>query len=156
MSRLYSFKTIQKIPADLNTVWDFISSPGNLRLITPPSLGFEVLSETAEKMFPGQIIAYKVSPLPGLRINWVTEITHVKEKEYFVDEQRSGPYSIWHHMHFLKPLADGVEMNDEVYYKIPFSVLGDAANYLLVRKRIRQIFDYRFRVLEEMFGKYGS
>ena len=156
MSRLYSFKAVQKFPADLETVWEFISSPANLRLITPPFVGFEVLTETTEQMFAGQIIAYKISPLFGLKLNWVTEITEVKEMEYFVDEQRSGPYSIWRHKHFLKPLSFGVEMQDEVSYKIPFSFIGDAANYLLVSRRIRQIFDYRYKALEERFGKYGS
>ena len=156
MSRLYTFKAFQKIPADRETVWEFISSPANLRLITPPSMGFEMLTEAAEQMFRGQIIAYNVRPLFGVKLNWVTEITDVKEKEYFVDEQRSGPYTIWRHRHFLKPLSFGVEMQDEVNYKIPFSFIGDAANYLLVRKRIRQIFDYRYRALEEKFGKYES
>ncbi len=154
MSKLYSFSTVQYIPAPPATVWNFISSPANLKVITPESMGFEVTTDTpGDKMYAGLIIAYKVSPLLGINMNWVTEITHVKEGEYFVDEQRFGPYSFWHHKHFIKATARGAEMTDIVHYKIPFGIIGDIANALIVRKKLKEIFDYRFKKVEEIFGK---
>ena len=105
MSELYRLKFYQKIPSDINTIWDFISTPKNLKLITPEHMGFNIISDMdSEEMYAGQIIAYKVSPFKGINTGWVTEITHVKPKEYFVDEQRFGPYSLWHHKHFIKPI----------------------------------------------------
>jgi ligand-binding SRPBCC domain-containing protein len=155
MSKLYSFQTIQRIPAPADEVWDFISSPANLKIITPASMGFEVTTDTpSDKMYAGLIIAYKVSPLLGIKMDWVTEITHVKEGAYFVDEQRFGPYALWHHKHFIKPIDKGVEMTDIVHYKIPFGVLGDLANAVIVRNKLKEIFDYRFKKMEELFGKY--
>lgn len=155
MSQLYSFTTVQKIPASKEAVWQFISSPANLKLITPPSMRFEVTTDTpSDKMYAGLIIAYKVSPLWGIKMNWVTEITHVQEQEYFVDEQRFGPYSLWHHKHFLKEINGGIEMTDIVHYKIPFGVLGDVANVLIVKQKLKEIFDFRFKKVEELFGKY--
>jgi ligand-binding SRPBCC domain-containing protein len=154
MSKLYRITFKQNIPADIDKVWDFISSPRNLKLITPPYMGFHIMSDLdSDKMYSGQIIAYKVSPVAGIKMNWVTEITHVKEKEYFVDEQRFGPYSLWHHKHFIKAIPGGVEMTDIVDYKIPFGFLGDIANALMVKKQLKEIFDYRFKKVEEIFGK---
>lgn len=155
MSQLYSFQTIQKIPEPVDKVWQFMSLPANLKIITPPSMGFEVTTTTpSDVMYAGLIIAYKVSPLLGIEMNWVTEITHVKEGEYFVDEQRFGPYALWHHKHFIKPIERGVEMTDIVHYKIPFGILGDVANTLIVRHKLKEIFDYRYKKVEEIFGKY--
>lgn len=155
MSQLYSFQTLQRIPAPVDKVWTFMSSPANLKIITPPSMGFEVTTDTpSDVMYAGLIIAYKVSPLLGIKMNWVTEITHVKEGEYFVDEQRFGPYALWHHKHFIKPIERGVEMTDIVHYKIPYGILGDVANTLMVRHKLKEIFDYRFKKVEEIFGKY--
>ncbi len=155
MSKLYRIEFKQNIPSDINTVWDFISSPKNLKLITPPHMGFTILNNLdSDKMYSGQIISYKVSPVAGVKMNWVTEITHVKEKEYFVDEQRFGPYSLWHHKHFIKPIEGGVEMTDIIDYKIPFGFLGDIANALLVKKQLQNIFDYRFKKVEEIYGAY--
>ena len=106
---VYQLKTEQKIPAGIDEVWDFISSPANLKKITPEHMGFNITSgELPEKMYPGMIITFKVSPLLGIKMNWVTEITHVVDKEYFVDEQRVGPYAIWHHEHKLQPIDGGV------------------------------------------------
>lgn len=155
MSKLYRLKFKQNIPSDINTIWDFISSPKNLKLITPPHMGFDIVSELdSDKMYPGQIIAYKVSPVGGIKMNWVTEITHVKDHEYFVDEQRFGPYTLWHHKHFIKPIEGGVEMVDIIDYKVPFGFLGDIANSILVKKQLQHIFDYRFKKVEELYGPY--
>lgn len=117
-------------------------------------MGFEVkLISPEQKMYAGMIIAYKVRPLLGIPMNWVTEITHVREPYFFVDEQRFGPYSLWHHQHHFREVAEGVEMEDLVSYKVPLGILGRLANVLFVRKRLEYIFDYRYKVLEEIFPK---
>jgi ligand-binding SRPBCC domain-containing protein len=155
MSQLYSLTTIQNIPADMQTVWDFMSSPKNLQKITPPEMGFLITVDTPiDKMYPGLVISYKVSPLLGIKMNWVTEITHVKDLEYFVDEQRFGPYSFWHHKHFIEPIEGGVKMTDIIHYKLPLGVLGDIANSILVKKQLNQIFEFRRKKLIQLFGDF--
>lgn len=150
----YQLHVTQKIPAPPEQVWDFISSPHNLKRITPPSMGFDITSgDLPEKMYPGMIISYKVSPVAGIRTTWVTEITHVSEMKFFVDEQRVGPYSLWHHQHRIEPVEQGTLMTDIVSYRPPFGVLGALANRLFIRKKLQQIFDYRQRSLEMIFGK---
>ncbi|MFW5756828.1 MAG: SRPBCC family protein [Tangfeifania sp.] len=150
----YQLHKTQKVPASLDEVWEFISSPGNLKKITPPFMGFDITSKhTGEKMYPGMIITYKVSPVFGIKMNWVTEITHVKEKEYFVDEQRSGPYSMWHHEHKIEPVKGGVLMTDIVSYKPPLGLLGSIANSFIIKKQLDEIFDFREKALIEIFGK---
>ena len=152
---VYQLHTEQKIPASLDEVWDFISSPKNLKEITPEYMGFDITSENLpDKMYPGMIIKYKVSPLPGLKMTWVTEITHVREKSYFVDEQRVGPYSIWHHEHKIQPIEGGVLMNDIITYKPPLGFLGAIANSIFIKKQLDVIFEYRKQALERIFGKY--
>jgi ligand-binding SRPBCC domain-containing protein len=135
-------------------VWDFISSPENLALITPAFMKFEIIGDIAgvSKMYPGQIIEYFVRPLAGIKMHWVTEITYVKEKEYFVDQQMKGPYQLWHHKHFLKKVDGGVEMIDIVHYIAPFGFLGELANTLFIEKQLKTIFDYRFKKIEEIFS----
>jgi ligand-binding SRPBCC domain-containing protein len=150
----YQLEQTQKIPASLDAVWDFISSPMNLKEITPDYLGFLVTSNNNEnKMYPGMIITYKVSPLLGIKLSWMTEITHVKDKEYFVDEQRVGPYSLWHHQHKLTPIEGGVLMTDIVTYQPPFGFLGAIANTLIIKSKLKEIFDYRTVAVEKRFGK---
>ncbi len=118
-------------------------------------MGFVVTSNTpAEKMYPGMIITYKVSPLLGIKLNWMTEITHVKDYEYFVDEQRMGPYSLWHHQHKIEPIDGGVLMTDLVTYQPPMGILGALANSLIIKNQLQKIFDYRTVALEKRFGKY--
>jgi ligand-binding SRPBCC domain-containing protein len=152
MSKAYSLKTIQHIPISLDTAWDFFSNPANLKDITPTDMGFNVISQHhSEKMYAGQIIEYKVSPVLGIPIYWMTEITHVEDKKYFVDEQRFGPYSLWHHQHHFKEVKGGVEMTDIVHYKMPCWFLGDIANSLFIRRQLQSIFDYRKQKVEEMF-----
>ncbi len=153
----YQLITTQKIPATINDIWDFISSPANLKEITPEHMGFHITNHLGnQKMYPGMIITYKVNPLLGIKVNWMTEITHVKEFEYFVDEQRIGPYKMWHHQHKLEPVDGGVLMTDIVTYQPPLGILGSFANYLFIRKLLRKIFDYRTVALEKRFGKYDS
>lgn len=151
----YQFTKTQKLPVSCNEIWDFISSPENLKKITPAHMGFSVTSNSGEKkMYPGMIISYKVSPLLNIQLNWVTEITHVKELEYFVDEQRIGPYSMWHHQHKIEPIDGGVLMTDIVTYQPPLGILGAIANSLLIKKQLQEIFDYRTIALEKRFGKF--
>lgn len=148
----YQIQKEQKVTASLEEVWDFISSPANLKKITPVYMGFDITTKNLpQKIYPGMIISYRVRPVLGIPVKWVTEITHVKDYEYFVDEQRSGPYSIWHHEHHIKQIQGGVLMNDIVSYKPPYGLLGSAVNALVIRKKLNQIFDYREQALNEIF-----
>ncbi|MDZ4750035.1 MAG: SRPBCC family protein [Flavobacteriales bacterium] len=152
---LYTVKTEQKIPVAQNELWDFISSPINLRVITPPSMGFEVTTEGLPSvMYPGMIISYKVRPLMNIPVTWVTEITHVEHGKYFVDEQRKGPYTMWHHEHRLEAIPGGVLMNDIVSYIPPMGPLGDIANSILIKGKLKDIFEYRRLRLIEIFGEW--
>lgn len=157
MSKVYSLKTVQKIPISLEEAWEFFSRPDNLKLITPTNLGFTVISHHhGKKMYAGQVIEYKVSPILGIPLYWMTEITHVDEQRYFVDEQRYGPYSLWHHQHHFKSIEGGVEMIDIVHYKVPFGILGDLANLLFVKAQIHKIFTFRVKAVEEKFGRWTT
>ena len=151
---LHTFKTKQLIKSNIHSLWNFISSPSNLTVITPGEMQFEVINnENMEEIYPGQIIEYYVKPLAGIRVHWVTEITHVSEDKYFCDEQRMGPYRLWHHEHFLKNVDGGVEMTDIVHYKAPFGFLGDMVNTLIIKKKLKSIFDYRYAKFEEIFNQ---
>jgi len=154
MSKVYSIKRVQRIPVSLDTLWDFFSTPVNLETITPPNMHFTTISQFhGDMVYPGQVIEYKLSPFLGITMYWMTEITHVAPKTHFVDEQRYGPYSLWHHQHHFKEIEGGVEMTDIIHYKIPLWFLGDIANALFVQKQLRQVFDYRFKKVEELFGR---
>ena len=152
--KIYRLHTKQNLPISVDEAWEFLSSPQNLKTITPDYMGFHILSGADRPMFPGQIIQYIVTPVLGIKTKWVTEITHVKDKEYFVDEQRFGPYSLWHHKHFIKPIEGGVEMEDIVDYKVPMGILGQLVHPILVKPKLEEIFNYRTKKLEELFGKY--
>ncbi len=148
----FRFEAQQEIKASLEEVWDFISSPRNLKDITPPHMGFDVLTPNLpEKMHEGMMIEYIVKPLLGIPMNWLTEITHVKELAFFVDEQRSGPYSLWHHQHHIKATKYGVLMTDIVHYRPPLGFLGDIANSLLIKNQLQQIFDFRTQAVNKKF-----
>ncbi|WP_231463172.1 SRPBCC family protein [Pedobacter sp. Leaf132] len=153
--KTYRIEFTQKIPVDIDTAWDFFSSPLNLAEITPESMTFDVTSpiKKDEKMFPGMIITYKVSPLLGIKLNWMTEITHVKDKEYFIDEQRFGPFAFWHHLHRFEAIDGGVLMHDILHYAIGYGFIGTIANEIMVSKKINEIFSFRYKKVEELFGK---
>ena len=136
----------------MDEAWVFLSDPKNLKRITPDYMGFDILSGADRKMFPGQIIQYRLTPVLGIPFRWVTEITHVKEGEYFVDEQRFGPYSFWHHKHFIYPTENGVVMEDVVDYKIPLGILGKLAHMIFVKYKVKQIFTHREKALNEIFN----
>ena len=151
--KIYQIKTKQKLPISSKEAWQFLSNPNNLAEITPKYMNLKILSGADRPIFAGQIIQYKVTPVLGITLKWVTEITHVKENEYFVDEQRFGPYSLWHHKHFIKKINGGIEMEDIVDYKIPFGILGQIAHPLFVKNKLRQIFKFREKKLIKLFGK---
>jgi len=154
MSNVYKIERTQHLPVSIERAWDFFSSPANLQQITPPTMDFTVISSgsTNGKMYPGQIIEYYVTPIPGIKKYWMTEITYVEEGKYFIDEQRIGPYSLWHHQHHFKETDHGVLMTDIIHYKIPFWFFGDIANALFVKQQLKKIFDFRFKKVEEIFG----
>lgn len=151
----YQYFAEQKVPTSLDDIWDFISSPKNLKEITPDYMGFDITSRNiAEKMYEGMIISYKVSPLFGIKTDWVTEITHVKEKEFFVDEQRIGPYRMWHHEHHVQEIRGGVLMRDIVTYAPPFGFLGAIGRVLFINRKLKEIFEYRKVALEKRYGVF--
>lgn len=152
--KIYTLHTKQNLPISIETAWEFLSSPKNLKIITPDYMGFKILSGDEKEMFAGQIIQYIVTPVMGIPMKWVTEITHVVDKKYFVDEQRFGPYALWHHKHFLKEIPGGVEMEDIVDYKVPMGILGQMAHPFLVKPKLKEIFDYRRAKLIELFGEF--
>lgn len=152
--KLYTLKSKQNLPISIEQAWDFLSDPKNLKAITPQYMGFNILSGADRPMFPGQIIQYIVTPILGIKSKWVTEITHVDYQKYFVDEQRFGPYSLWHHKHFIKAIPGGVEMEDVIDYKIPMGILGQLVHPILVKPKLDEIFAFRQKKLIELFGEY--
>jgi len=143
----------QQLPISLDEAWSFFSNPVNLKEITPSRMGFVVTSRHhGEKMYPGQIIRYIVKPVLGIPLKWCTEITHVEDKKYFIDEQRFGPYAFWHHQHHFKAVEGGVLMTDILNYKVPLAFLGDIVDALFVKNEVQGIFDYRKKILTERFG----
>ena len=117
---MHKLQRIQRIPVSRREAWEFFSSPKNLKDITPSYLGFDIISELPEKIYPGMIISYRIKPLLGIPVKWVTEISHVKEEELFVDNQLSGPYKLWHHQHHFSDIPGGTEMKDILHYSLPW------------------------------------
>lgn len=154
--KIYTLHKKQNLPISISEAWEFLSNPVNLKTITPDYMGFNILSGADRPMFPGQIIQYIVTPVLGIKTKWVTEITHVKHKEYFLDEQRFGPYALWHHKHFIKEIEGGIEMEDIIDYKVPMGILGQMVHPVLVKPKLKEIFEYRTKKLEELFGKYNG
>lgn len=149
--KLYRVNASQFVPITIEEAWAFFSSPDNLQKISPDSVGFEITSKTGDDMYPGMLITYIVSPVLGIKMRWCTEITQVKDKEYFVDDQRFGPYAFWHHQHHFEEVDGGVLIKDIVHYGIPLGPIGQLANALFVRKQIREIFDYRVAAVERLW-----
>ncbi len=152
--KIFTKHSKQNLPISLEKAWEFLSDPKNLKVITPDYMGFNILSGADRPMFPGQIIQYIVTPIAGIKTKWVTEITHVKHLEYFVDEQRFGPYALWHHKHFIREIEGGVEMEDIIDYKLPLGFLGELVQPFLVAPKLEEIFAYRAKKLIELFGEY--
>jgi ligand-binding SRPBCC domain-containing protein len=150
--KVYTKETVQYVNASVEECWAFFSSPRNLQKITPEAMGFQITDFDNKSMYAGQIIQYKVSPLAGLKLSWMTEITFVKENSYFIDEQRFGPYALWHHKHFFEPTENGTKMTDLVHYALPLGFLGRIMNTLVVKNKLKEIFDYRCVKVDEMFN----
>lgn len=150
---MYQLKRTQFVRTDIKTCWDFFSRPENLKKITPSYMGFDIKMELPERMYEGLMIEYTVRPLLGIPMSWITEIKTVKENQFFVDEQRKGPYKIWHHEHHFKEVEGGVEMTDIVSYEIPLGFLGRIAHPLVVKGKLEEIFKYRFEQVELLFNK---
>ncbi len=143
----------QDLPISVNEAWDFFSNPVNLKEITPREMGFDIKNgPLPDKIYPGMIIIYRVSPLWGIPMTWVTEITQVEAPNYFIDDQRSGPYAYWHHQHFLREKGSGVEVVDILNYKIPFGFIGRILEKLIVKRKVKKIFEYRREQLNRIFG----
>ena len=152
--RIYRLKKSQKLPITIDEAWAFFSNPANLKIITPDYMGFNIVNPEKSKMYSGQIIKYKVSPLFNIKMNWVTEISHVKENKLFVDEQRFGPYKFWHHKHIFEEINNGIEAIDVLDYVVPFGFIGQIFHPYLVQPMLEEIFNYRKNKLEEIFGQY--
>jgi ligand-binding SRPBCC domain-containing protein len=146
----------QFIPAAPARVWDFFATPLNLDALTPAHLKFHIVGARPVAMHPGQIIEYRISPLPGIWLRWVTEITDVQPGVSFVDEQRAGPYKFWRHEHTFIPEPGGVRMKDCVSYEVGWGPLGWLAERLWVRRQLAQIFDYRFQRVQTLFSSRTS
>jgi ligand-binding SRPBCC domain-containing protein len=149
--RLHRFTATQFLPVDLGTAWGFFSDPRNLQTMTPPWLNLIPISEVPQEMHPGLIVTYRVKPVLGIPVTWVTEITHVVDRELFVDEQRSGPYRFWHHQHHFREVGGGIEARDILHYALPLGLAGDLAGGALVKNRVAEIFEYRRLALNELF-----
>jgi ligand-binding SRPBCC domain-containing protein len=154
----YQLTFTQSFPKSLPEIWDFFSSPNNLEAITPSDMKFDVMLAPTkmQKMYAGMIITYKVTPLLGIKLNWMTEITQVAHEQYFIDEQRFGPFKFWHHQHHFKAIEGGVEMTDILTYSLPLGFIGKVVHKFLVRKKLFEIFRFRREKTIELFGELAN
>lgn len=148
---LIRFEKVQRLGLDIESAWEFFSNPANLPVITPPDLGFALNSPLPERMHPGMIATYSVTPFPLVQVRWVTEITHVVYPVMFVDEQRFGPYRFWHHQHYFRKLEDSVEMQDIIHYALPWDPFSRILSGIVAR-RLDDIFEFRMTTLKNMYG----
>lgn len=154
--KIYTLHRKQKVPITVKEAWKFLSNPENLIKMTPKEMKFTILSKVDRPLYTGQIIQYSVSPFPGVKTKWVSEITHIEEFKYFVDIQLYGPYALWHHKHFVRKIKDGVEIEDIVDYKVPFGFLGRLLHPILVKPQLEKIFAFRQKKMIELFGEYSD
>lgn len=154
--KIYKLHSIQKLPISLEEAWKFLTNPHNLEKLTPPEMNFKVYDGADKSMYEGQLLQYTVTPLPGFKTKWISEITVFKEKEYFIDEQRFGPYAFWHHKHFITEIPGGISMEDRVDYKLPFGFLGNLVHPFLVKPKLDSIFEFRQKQLLKTFGVYNE
>lgn len=150
--RIFRLETTVELNSDLDTVWNYFATPANLNEMTPDDLQFEVLTDVEGKpMYEGMIINYIVRPIMNIPMRWTTEITHCKDKKYFVDEQRFGPYSFWHHQHHFEQKGNRVVMTDIVHYAVPLGIIGRIAKAIIVEPKLKKIFDFRSKKVLEIF-----
>ena len=152
-SNIFTLTARQKIPVSVEKAWDFFSSPENLEKLTPSEMNFKITSGVPNKAYPGQIICYTVTIIKGVRVSWVTEITQVKQYQFFIDEQRFGPYKMWHHEHFFEAIDDNsCWISDKVSYKLPLGILGRIAHFAFVQRQLKSIFEYRSSQITVLFS----
>ena len=151
--KIFRLEKSQDLPITIEECWEFFSNPSNLKIITPDYMGFEIIDLEKTKMYAGQIIKYNVTPLLGLNMNWVTEISHVKKNSFFVDEQRFGPYKFWHHKHKFEIIENGIRVIDVLDYSLPFGLIGILFHPILIKPKLQEIFNYREKKLIEIFGQ---
>ena len=150
--KIYKLEAKQILPVDKTACWKFFSDPKNLQSITPPDMNFEIKSDLPDKVYPGQIIVYQIKIFPGIKISWVTEITEVSEEDFFIDEQRFGPYKFWHHQHRFREIPGGIEVHDLVHYAVPFGIIGRIIHRMIIMQKLNRIFQYRRKILDTKFG----
>ena len=151
--KIFRLEKSINLPITIEECWQFFSSPKNLKVITPDYMGFNIIDVEETSMYPGQIIKYNVTPLFGINMKWVTEISHAEKNKFFVDEQRFGPYKFWHHKHIFKVIDGGVKVIDILDYALPFGFLGVLFHPYLIKPKLDEIFNYREKKLIEIFGK---
>ncbi|MCA0131888.1 SRPBCC family protein [Winogradskyella alexanderae] len=152
--KIYTLHKTQKLPITLDEAWKFLCNPANLSKLTPTEMNMKIISGADRPMYAGQVLQYSVTPLPGFKTKWVSEITQYQEKKYFVDLQLYGPYAFWHHKHFVHEIEGGVEMEDIIDYKVPLGILGRLVHPILVKPKLESIFNFRKEQLEQLFGKF--
>ena len=149
----YQLHFSQTLNCSIDDAWSFITTPSNLKKVTPKAMSFRILSDNDQtKVYPGMIIIHEVVPLLGIKMKWMTEITQCMEKKRFVDEQRVGPYKMWHHQHIIEDHESHVIMKDIITYIPPFGIIGRIANKVFIKKKINSIFQYRREILDKLFN----
>jgi ligand-binding SRPBCC domain-containing protein len=152
-SGIYTLTSEQILPLSSEQAWEFFTVPTNLDKITPKEMNFKITNNPPPKTYKGQIITYKIGILPGVKANWITEITHLEDKKFFVDEQRFGPYAMWHHEHHFQEIEPGkVKITDIVNYKLPFGLVGDLFGSAIIKNKVQAIFESRYQILEKTFS----
>jgi ligand-binding SRPBCC domain-containing protein len=147
----FSFERTQILPIAMDEAWAFFCDPANLARITPPLMEFRLTCSPQGEFHAGMILTYSLRPLFGIKVDWTTEITHMQKPFFFVDEQRFGPYRFWHHQHHFREVDGGIEMHDLVHYLLPHMQFTRLVNRFLVMPRLKRIFDYRRKTLQEIF-----
>lgn len=153
--KLFQLTSSQYLPVSIDEAWSFFSVPENLDRITPDDLRFEIRSGASDGTFAGQIITYRIRPVLNIPMTWVTEITHCKDRSYFVDEQRFGPYRFWHHLHRFRGTENGVIMDDVLHFALPGGWAGEVVASSFVKKKVEGIFEHRGIVLQSLFPGAG-
>lgn len=152
--KLYRLQKYQKLPISVQEAWSFLCQPKNLSTLTPSAMNMNIISGADKPMYAGQILQYSVTPLPGFKTKWISEIKQYEELKYFVDDQIYGPYAFWHHKHFVREIDGGVEIEDIIDYKVPLGILGRLAHPILIKPKLEGIFKYRQEQMEALFGVY--
>lgn len=150
--KVFRLKKSQKIPITIEKAWGFFSNPNNLIKITPNHMNFKFLEDVEDFIYPGQIIKYNVRPVLNIKMSWVTEISHVEQNKFFVDEQRFGPYKFWHHKHFFTELDNGCKITDIIDYRLPFGLIGEFFHPIFIKPKLEEIFIYRNKRIKDLFG----